>query len=416
MWESKEQAIDVNYNSDELWFVGIYGQQVAKPNDIKKWEENTKFFKLLDKTYPRQKADRMLNDLSLIALTYSKQAVQQRLTFKPNPKGENSAPVVFLHDPNGELVKFVLDLRSLTPIALPPLSPIKESDEDKFEASKTFEVETQSEKTARQQKSIIDDWVKDEDHRVTANDRHPLELYAQLTDDEFLYVQELQRVYDESRCYFVQWILSKETKELVNSARISAIQQNKKFTWMHTRFEILKSLTDVTLTARFLSMARLKRKHGSTAKVWISQVLTRRALLEDTKLPTPVMLPETLYMELTVGQMSISQETTLFECPCIGDDLNERDRSGDLRWSLERLRSVIDRCSNPPQFRGVKTPVTELLEQEGAKTTAKTNPNPPHDRDNKRKLHARATEKADAKTCRRVNAPPTSYLALSPQD
>jgi hypothetical protein len=169
----------------------------------------------------------------------------------------------------------------------------------------------------------MNEWVKDEDHRVTANDRHPLELYAQLTDDEFLYVQELQRVYDESRCYFVQWILSKETKELVNSARISAVQQNKKFTWTHTRFEILKSLTDVPLTARFLSMARLKRKHGSTAKVWISQVLTRRALLEDTKLPTP------LHMELTVGQMS-SQETTLFECPCIGDDLNERDRSGDL--------------------------------------------------------------------------------------
>jgi hypothetical protein len=294
MWESKEQAIDVNYNADELWFVGVYGQQVAKPNEIRKWEENTKFFKLLDKTYPRLKADRMLKDLSLIALTYSKLAVQQRLTFKPNLKVENSAPVVFQHDPNANLVEYVLDLRSLSPIAMPPLSPIKEDDEDKLEASKNFEVETQSEKAARQQKSIVDEWVKDEDHRVTEHDRHPLELYAQLTDDEFLYVQELQRVYDESRCYFVQWILSKETKELVNSARNSAIQQGKKFTWAQTRLEILKSLTDVTLTARFLALARLKRKHGYTAKVWISQVLTHRALLEDTKLPTPIILPETL--------------------------------------------------------------------------------------------------------------------------
>jgi hypothetical protein len=124
--------------------------------------------------------------------------------------------------------------------------------------------------------------VKDENHRVSEHDRHPLELYAQLTDDEFLYVQELQRVYDESRCYFVQWILGKETKELVNSARISAVQQGKRFTWAQTRMEILKSLTDVTLTARFLALSRLKRKSGSTAKVWISQVLTRRALLEDT--------------------------------------------------------------------------------------------------------------------------------------
>jgi hypothetical protein len=109
----------------------------------------------------------MLKDLSLIALTYSKLAGQQRLTFKPNPKGENSAPVVFQHDPNGDLVEFVLDLRSLSPIAMTPLLPIKEDDEDKLEASKTFEVETQSEKAAGQQKSIVDEWVKDEDHRVT---------------------------------------------------------------------------------------------------------------------------------------------------------------------------------------------------------------------------------------------------------
>jgi hypothetical protein len=67
MWESKEQAIDVNYSSDELWFVGVYGQPVPKPTEIRKWEENTKFFKLLDRTY--LKADRMLKDLSLIALT-----------------------------------------------------------------------------------------------------------------------------------------------------------------------------------------------------------------------------------------------------------------------------------------------------------------------------------------------------------
>jgi hypothetical protein len=194
MWESKEQAIDVNYNSDELWFVGIYGQPVPKPTEIRKWEENTKFLKLLDRTYSRLKADRMLKDLSLIALAYSKLAVQQRLTFKPNRKGENSAPVVFQHDPNGNLIEFVLDLRSLSPIAtMPPLSLIKEDDDDKMEVSKTFEVETHSEKTTRQQKSIIDEWVKDEDHRVTEHDQHPLELYAQLTDDEFLYVQELQR-------------------------------------------------------------------------------------------------------------------------------------------------------------------------------------------------------------------------------
>ncbi len=347
--------------------MGVYGQAIAKPTEIRKLEENSKFFKLLDKSYPRIKADHMLKDLSLIALAYSKLAVQQRLTFKPNPKGENSAPVAFQHDPNGKLLEFVLDLRSLTPLSVPTsLFPIKEKEEGYAsirETSKTFEVETKGERTLRQQANMIDTWVRDEDHKVNEENRHALELYSQLTDDEFLYVQELQRVYDESRCYFVQWILGKETKELVKSARISAIQQGKKFTWTHTRIEILKSLSDVTLTARFLALSRLKRKNGSTAKVWISQILTRRALLEDTRLPTPIVLPETPYLELTVGQMS-AQETTLFECPCIGNDLNARTRTGQMRWTLERLRTVVDACSNPPQFRGVKTPINELLEQE----------------------------------------------------
>jgi hypothetical protein len=63
-------------------------------------------------------------------------------------------------------------------------------------------------------------------------------------------------------------------------------------------------MTDVTLTARFFALSRLKRQQGTTAKLWISQVLTRKALLEDSKLRAPIHLPECLYLELLVGQMS----------------------------------------------------------------------------------------------------------------
>ncbi len=115
MCENKKQAIDLSFNAEGLWFKGVYGQPANKPLEIRKWEENTIFFKLLDKTYPHSKADRILSDLSLIALTYSKQAVQQRLTFMPNAKGENSAPVVFQYDPNGDLLDLVLELWSAQP-------------------------------------------------------------------------------------------------------------------------------------------------------------------------------------------------------------------------------------------------------------------------------------------------------------
>ncbi len=81
--------------------------------------------------------------------------------------------------------------------------------------------------------------------------------------------------------------------------------------------------------------------------------MTRRAMLEDPKLPAPIHLPETLYLEITVGQLS-AQETTIFDCPCIGDDLDKKDRAGKHIWTIEKLKRVVDQCSNPPAFRGVR--------------------------------------------------------------
>ena len=177
--------------------------------------------------------------------------------------------------------------------------------------------------------------------------------------------------YDEARCFFLQWVLGKEIKELVNSARISAVQAGKKFTWIHARAEVLRSLTDITYSVRFLALARLKRQPGTAAKLWISQVLTKKALLEDPKLPAPVLLPEALYLELLVGQMS-AQETTIFDhCPSIGDDLSAKDARGRPKYTLERLKRSIDECSNPPHFRGVKTPVTDLLDKPEVKPKEK---------------------------------------------
>ncbi len=161
--------------------------------------------------------------------------------------------------------------------------------------------------------------------------RHTLELYAQLTDSEFLYVSDLQSTYDEARCFFLQWVLGKEIKELVNNARVSA-EAGRRFTWIHARAEVLRGLTDITHTVRFLAFARLKRQSGAKAK------------LEDPKLPTPMVWLEALYLEIRVGQMS-AQETTVFACPAIGDDLSAKDARGRMRYSLDRSKKAIDDCS-----------------------------------------------------------------------
>jgi hypothetical protein len=199
------------------------------------------------------------------------------------------------------------------------------------------------------QREMMDEWIRDPHDPLQDKDRPMMELYSQLTEDELVYVHELQKCYDEARCYFVQWILSREIKESVNSARISAVQAGRSFAWRHCREEILKSLTDITLTARFLALSRLRRKQGSSAKLWVFQVLTRHALLEDHQLPTPITLLETLYLELTLGQMSPA-ETTVFDIPAIGDDLSAKDGYGEPRYTMARIKRAVDACSNPPQF------------------------------------------------------------------
>ena len=414
MWESKDQTLDINYNVAELWFLGVYGVPVPKPLDIKKWEEG-KCYLLLDKNIPRLKADRMLQDLSQIALKYAQSTVHQRLTLKPNAKGENRAPVVFQYDSGGDYLPWAARLLEIATSGIDPsedfadVEPLEgETKEDETPRTTRFTTPARaaSRRPAdiqRRQKEMLDAWIADPQNPLQDKDRPMMELYSQLTEDEFVYVHELQKCYDESRCFFVQWILSKETKELVNSARISAVQAGRPFAWKQCREEILKSLTDVTLTARFLALARLRRKQGSSAKLWVSQVMTRRALLEDPQLPTPIALPETLYLELTLGQMSPA-ETTVFDIPAIGDDLSARDAYGESRYTMARIKRAIDACSNPPQFRGAKTPITSLLDPDD-----KTKRDPPAPGKDKRdKLQSRQNTARDPRPAHEkpANFPP----------
>ncbi len=71
----------------------------------------------------------------------------------------------------------------------------------------------------RTQREVISAWIDDPNHPATETCRYSLELYAQLNDSEFAYVSELQVIYDKARCFFLQWILDKEIKELVNFRR-----------------------------------------------------------------------------------------------------------------------------------------------------------------------------------------------------
>ena len=111
MWESKDNALDATYNADHIWFDGIGGHHTQKPADIRKWEDS-KVYKLIEKHFPKVKADKMLSDLSSIALEWAKSYVRQRQTFKMNTKGENMAPLAFQSDPDGTYLELAVQLRN----------------------------------------------------------------------------------------------------------------------------------------------------------------------------------------------------------------------------------------------------------------------------------------------------------------
>ena len=421
MWTDRDQTLDITHNPEELWFPGIFGRPVAKPPAITKWENSPKLYQVIDKTFPRTKASAVLSDLGIIALENARAAVRQRQTFRATNKAENVAPLTFEFDPDGQYAVFAATLRNRKAPRKDPgrtrTETKKESDEGKskiddddnapiLDLGKTptrmtffrddedtsvpatplekWEGEDDDHHATNLefQQLLLEEMIAEPDSGVTEQDRKILSMYISLTSSEFMYVLELQRAYDETRCYYCQWVISKEIKELVNSARLTAMNEDKRFTWTQVKREILNCLVDVTHTARLLTLTQLERGQSS-ARLWISQLTSKRALLEDKDLASPILLPEIIYLELALGRLS-PQECNTFSIPTLGDDLMEKDGRGNSVWTLAKLKSRIDSCTQPPPFRGTKSPITELLNRPKEKTknefSPKGSPKPPHDK------------------------------------
>jgi hypothetical protein len=76
-------------------------------------DQESKMHKLIEKHFPKVKADKMLSDLSSIALEWAKSYVRQRQTFKMNTKGENMPPLAFQSDPDGTYHDLAVQLKNL---------------------------------------------------------------------------------------------------------------------------------------------------------------------------------------------------------------------------------------------------------------------------------------------------------------
>jgi hypothetical protein len=188
---------------------------------------------------------------------------------------------VFQLDADGEWLKYALLLRNLKKTKF----SLKGLDQPDL-VSTTMQTE------------LLNEWIDDDDHPVTLSAKATLLHYCELNDSELLYVRELLRVYDAARCYFVQWVIDDEFKALVNGARQSATSKNLRFTWKDVQKEILTTLIDLQMMARLLQFANRRRPADTSAKLWVSTRLAERAQMEDTLNPTPILLPEALWLML----------------------------------------------------------------------------------------------------------------------
>ena len=62
-------------------------------------------------------------------------------------------------------------------------------------------------------------------------------------------------------------------------------------------------------------------------RLWISQITSKRASLEDKDLQCPIILPEIIHFELALGQLS-PQECNTFAVTTLGDKLHVKNKRG----------------------------------------------------------------------------------------
>jgi hypothetical protein len=99
-------------------------------------------------------------------------------------------------------------------------------------------------------------------------------------------------------------------------------------------------------------------------------------------------------------------ETTVFNILAIGDDLSHTNGYGDYTYTMAKIKRVVDACSNPPPFRGAKTPITGLLDPEDKN---RRDPPAPGKENKKDKLQSRQNTARDPRPAHEkpANFPPS---------
>ena len=85
------------------WFPAPFNVPISAPKAITNWRDDRARYQLLQTRWPRTRAVRQLQDLSTIALQFTKKEVRQKQSFSASSGTENTAPSLFQLDMEGVL-------------------------------------------------------------------------------------------------------------------------------------------------------------------------------------------------------------------------------------------------------------------------------------------------------------------------
>ena len=327
MWRKISDPSNPDVDEDTWW--RIFGaDEESLPKQLADWKKSD-MYKLIQLKWARGLAMQQLSDFSAIILDWTKRMVRERQTLRETKsKTERLAPSLFDKDREGKYLDRARQLRAMTKI-----------------------IDGEVVRNPAAQKKQVEEWFNDPDTTdvTAASDTSILQGYCELADDEFEYIEELVRVYDVARCYFVREVISPAFVKLVISARLEAKSAGATYQWDEVVATILGQLVNVSTHAKLFNFTHDYRAEGSSARLWIANKIKQQAQLESSG---HVKLSDEIYVGYLVSQIS-DDEQRAFGTPSYSADL-----SG---WNLLKIKDLIDKCKNPPRYVYQDTPLARLV-------------------------------------------------------
>ena len=120
---------------------------------------------------------------------------------------------------------------------------------------------------------------------------------------------------------------------------------------------ILKTLVDISPEARLARFVSYKRPSSETIILFLARRIAERSMMEGPHVPKDrrITLPESVYLNFTVGQMSDRRDPRIRDSMLWG-------MTSEEAWTLAKVKEQVDKAPKPIRFQGCKTAITKMID------------------------------------------------------